>query len=275
MDKIKDLKVVATRLRKRILEMTYGAGAYGAHAGGGLSIIELLAVIYCGGFLRRDEQDPYNDSRDRFILSKGHSALSLFAVLEEVGFLTKKETDLFEVNGSPFYSHAKRDLSKGIEFSGGSLSLGLSYGVGVALSSKINNLKNHIYVLVGDGECDEGLVWESLMSAANFKLSNLTVVVDFNKMQSDGHSIDIMDKTTLRDKFQSFGFNVLEVDGHNIAEISSALDSKDNLKPNAIIAHTIKGKGVSFMENNINWHHGVLSKEKFELAISELTSIVS
>jgi len=195
--------------------------------------------------------------------------LALFGILEQVGFLTKEDTDLFEVNGSPFYSHAKRNLSRGIEFSGGSLSLGLSYGVGVAISCRIDKLDNHVYVLVGDGECDEGLVWESLMSAANFKLNNLTVIVDFNSMQSDGHSIDIMDKATLASKFQSFGFHVSEIDGHNLEEIDVAFASRDFSKPNAIIAYTVKGKGVSFMENNINWHHGVLSKELYESAVAE------
>tara|TARA_B100000780_G_C21126223_1_gene457052 strand:+ start:2493 stop:3308 length:816 start_codon:yes stop_codon:yes gene_type:complete len=269
MDNIDLLIEVSRKLRIRILDMTYGSGKYGAHAGGGLSIVEILAFLYFGGVLKYDKDKPYQEERDRFILSKGHSALSLFGILEQVGFLTKEDTDLFEVNGSPFYSHAKRDLSRGIEFSGGSLSLGLSYGVGVAISCNIDNLGNHVYVLVGDGECDEGLVWESLMSAANFNLNNLTVIVDFNGMQSDGPSIDIMDKTTLGDKFQSFGFHVKEIDGHNLKEIDDAFASRDFSKPNAIIAHTIKGKGVSFMENNISWHHGTLTTELYNEALLE------
>ena len=263
------LNEVSRKLRIRILDMTYGAGKNGAHAGGGLSIVEILAFLYFGGVLKYDVNKPYQESRDRFILSKGHSALALFGILEQVGFLTKEDTNLFEVNGSPFYSHAKRNLSRGIEFSGGSLSLGLSYGVGVAISCKMDKLDNHVYVLVGDGECDEGLVWESLMSAANFNLTNLTVIVDFNGMQSDGHSINIMDKTTLGDKFESFGFHVKEIDGHNLEEINDAFTLRDLSKPNAIIAHTVKGKGVSFMENNINWHHGVLSEKLYESALSE------
>lgn len=263
------LKEVSRKLRIRIMDMTYGAGKNGAHAGGGLSIVEMLAYLYFGGILKYDVNNPEEPSRDRFILSKGHAALALFGILEQVGFLTKEDTDLFEVNGSPFYSHAKRNLSRGIEFSGGSLSLGLSYGVGVAISCRMDKLDNHVYVLVGDGECDEGLVWESLMSAANFNLSNLTVIVDFNSMQSDGHSIDIMDKTTLAAKFQSFGFHTREIAGHNLEEIDDAFASRDLSKPNAIIAYTVKGKGVSFMENNINWHHGVLSTELYESAVAE------
>ena len=263
------LNKISRKLRIRILDMTYGAGKNGAHVGGGLSIVEILVFLYFGGVLKYDKDKPYQEDRDRVILSKGHSALALFGILEQVGFLSKEDTDLFEVNGSPFYSHAKRDLSRGIEFSGGSLSLGLSYGVGVAISCRIDKLDNHVYVLVGDGECDEGLVWESLMSASNFKLTNLTVIVDFNGMQSDGHSIDIMDKTNLGDKFHSFGFHVKEINGHNLDEIDNAFNSRDSSKPNAIIAHTVKGKGVSFMENNIDWHHGVLSEKLYESAISE------
>tara|TARA_B100001758_G_C18349056_1_gene578745 strand:- start:189 stop:1004 length:816 start_codon:yes stop_codon:yes gene_type:complete len=263
------LNKVSQKLRISILSMTHGAGKNGAHAGGALSIVEILAFLYFGGIFRYDVDRPYKVERDRFILSKGHASLALFGILEQVGFLSSEDTDLFEVNGSPFYSHAKRDLSRGIEFSGGSLSLGLSYAVGVAISCRMDKLDNHVYVLVGDGECDEGLVWESLMSASNFNLTNLTVIVDFNGMQSDGHSIDIMDKTNLGDKFHSFGFHVKEIDGHNLDEIEQAFASRDFLKPNAIIAHTIKGKGVSFMENNIDWHHGVLSKELYESALSE------
>ena len=269
MKNIRLLNKVSQKLRISILDMTFGAGRNGAHAGGGLSIVEILTFLYFGGILKYDINKPLKVDRDRFILSKGHASLALFGILEQVGFLSKKDTDLFEVNGSPFYSHAKRDLSKGIEFSGGSLSLGLSYGVGVAISCRMDKLDNHIYVLVGDGECDEGLVWESLMSASNFKLTNLTVIVDFNGMQSDGHSIDIMDKTNLGDKFHSFGFHVKEINGHSFDEIDQAFVSRDFSKPNAIIAHTVKGKGVSFMENNINWHHGVLSDDLYKIALSE------
>jgi len=147
--------------------------------------------------------------------------------------------------------------------------LGLSFAVGVALSCKKDNRKNHIYVLIGDGECDEGLVWEALMSASHFNLNNLTVIVDFNKLQSDGYTNEIMNKITLGEKFKSFGFNVQEIDGHNFEAIDEAFRLREVSKPNAIIAHTVKGKGVSFMENNINWHHGSLSLEQYEIAKTE------
>jgi transketolase len=268
MKKIDYLKEMSHRMRLRILELTYGVGKSGAHVGGSLSIVEILATLY-GGLLQYNINNPLDRNRDRFILSKGHSAMALFSALEQVGYLTKEELDQFEINGSSYYAHASRNLSKGIEFSGGSLSLGLSFAVGVALSVKKDNLRNHIYVLVGDGECDEGLVWESLMSASHFNLTNLTVIVDFNSLQSDGYTKEIMNKSTLGDKFKSFGFNVKEIDGHDLNLINESFASRNYSKPNAIIAHTIKGKGVSFMENNVNWHHGSLSLEQYELAVSE------
>ena len=179
MMKNEHLKDIAKKLRLRILELTHGVGKNGAHVGGGLSAVEILTTIY-GHVLNYDLNNPLDKNRDRFILSKGHSAIALFSALQIAGFLTKEELDQFEVNGSPYYAHASRNLVKGIEFSGGSLSLGLSFAVGVALTCKKEGLKNHIYVLLGDGECDEGLVWESLMSASHFNLTNLTVIVDCN-----------------------------------------------------------------------------------------------
>jgi transketolase len=184
--------------------------------------------------------------------------------------MSKEEVDSFEVNGSPYYAHASRNIQKGIEFSGGSLSLGLSFGVGVALACKKNSINNHIYVLVGDGECDEGLMWESLMSARNFELSNLTVIVDCNGIQSDGFKKDVMNQFSLTDKFSAFGFNTLEINGHDHDAILDAFNNKDLYRPNAIIAKTIKGKGISFMENDVLWHHGILSQVQFEKAIEEL-----
>ena len=230
LEKIEYLKVISRRMRLRILELAYKVGKSGAHLGGGLSAVEILATIY-GSILKYNLDAPLDQNRDRFILSKGHAAIALFSALEQVGFLTKDELDQFEVNGSPYYAHASRNLLKGIEFSGGSLSLGLSFGVGVALASKIDGLKNHIYVLVGDGECDEGLIWESLMSAAHYNLTNLTVIVDFNRLQSDGYSKEIMNKLTIPEKIRSFGFNVKEIDGNDINQVHESLISKDLSKP--------------------------------------------
>jgi transketolase len=260
---------LASKLRKRILELALKVGKSGSHIGGALSIADLLVILYIN-VLKYDTFNKTSEKRDRFILSKGHSANALYGILEIFGFLTNEEVNSFEVNGSPFYAHASRDIEKGIEFSGGSLSLGLSFGVGVALSCKKRGLNNHIYVLVGDGECDEGLVWESLMAARNFELSNLTVIVDNNGIQSDGFKKDVMNQFSLVEKFTAFGFNSIEIDGHNHDSILEAFNRKDKIKPNAIIANTIKGKGISFMENNVIWHHGVLNQDQFDSAIIEL-----
>tara|TARA_Y100001958_G_C21210985_1_gene536705 strand:- start:595 stop:1419 length:825 start_codon:yes stop_codon:yes gene_type:complete len=264
----KKITEMCRKMRLRVLELTYGVGLSGTHLGAGLSVVETLAILY-GKILNINKNNLHDDKRDRFILSKGHSAMALFTALEYCGYIKKEDLDTFEKNGSPYYAHAKRNLSEGIEFSGGSLSLGLSFGVGVAISCKINKLKNHIYVLVGDGECDEGLIWESLMSAAHYNLTNLTLIVDFNKLQSDGYTKDIMDKSTLGLKIESFGFNVCEIDGHNLTELDKSFLNKHTSKPNAIIAHTIKGKGVSFMENSVDWHHGSLNSEQYKIAVSE------
>jgi transketolase len=270
MSKSKSLQKICTNLRLRILDITHRTGHKGAHVGGALSIVELLAVLYLD-VLKFDIARPHWPSRDRFILSKGHSALGLFAVLESVGFIEKAALDRFETNGSQFYAHAHRELEKGIEFSGGSLSLGISFAVGVALSCKRDNLGNHIYVLVGDGECDEGLVWEALMSASQFGLNNLTVIVDANGCQSDGYADEIMDKSNLEGRFDAFGFHVATIDGHNCQKFYNAIASRSTSKPNAIIANTTKGKGVSFMENNPDWHHGSLSIDQYQQARLELS----
>lgn len=260
---------LARKLRLRILELALKVGKNGSHIGGALSIVDILVILY-KNVLQFDIEDRLNINRDRFILSKGHSANALYGILELFKFMSKEEVDTFEVNGSSYYAHASRNIQKGIEFSGGSLSLGLSFGVGVALSCKKNGLKNHIYVLVGDGECDEGLIWESLMSARNFELSNLTVIVDCNGIQSDGFKKDVMNQFSLADKFSAFGFNTIEINGHDHDVIYNAFKNKDLNRPNAIIANTIKGKGISFMENDVLWHHGVLSQAQFEKAIEEL-----
>lgn len=263
-----DLREMSRLMRLRALELAFKSGKYGAHLGGGLSAIEIISSLY-GAVLHYDILNPENPDRDRLIVSKGHCVLAYYTALEYVGFLSKKELNLFEVNGSPLHGHATRDLTKSIEFSGGSLSMGLSFAVGVAIACKRAKLSNQIYVIVGDGECDEGLVWEALMSASNFKLNNLTVIVDCNKLQYDGLTTGIMNSGSLAEKFKAFGFNTIEVDGHNVDSLLNAFNLKHQQSPNAIIAHTIKGKGVSFMEGKVEWHHSTLSKEQYELAISE------
>ena len=268
-NKFSNLINISNSLRRRILELTFGVGPSGTHLGAALSVVEILTYLYCTK-LNMTKQNLKTKERNRFILSKGHSALALFTILEHLGFIRNEKLNTFEKNGSSYYAHAKRDLSEAIEFSGGSLSLGLSFAVGVALTLKKENIKNDVYVLVGDGECDEGLIWESLMSASHYNLTNLNLIVDFNNLQSDGYTKEVMDKSTLGKKIESFGFNVQETDGHNFDKLDKCFLQKDSSKPNAIIAYTVKGKGVSFMENSPDWHHGHLTEEQYQSALSEL-----
>lgn len=254
------------KIRKRIIELAHNAGSNGSHLGGSLSAVEILFSLF-------DSETNFSVSdvnRDRFILSKGHAALALYCVLETFHFLTKEEVDTFEKNGTSFFAHAKRMPSKGIEFSGGSLSLGVSYAVGAALAAKSRLSSSHIYVVVGDGECDEGLVWEAVMSACNYHLDNLTIIVDCNGLQSDGPTSEVMDHSPLSQKFQGFGCAVQDVNGHSVAELKSALQHLTAGRPNVIIAHTVKGKGVSFMENQPSWHHGTLNQKLYEQAIEDI-----
>lgn len=263
---LKQLKQDCLNLRQRIVELSYKAGKNGAHVGGSLSLVEILRSLM--SVLNRDPQNL--EERDRLILSKGHGALALYCALEQKGILTREEVDTFETNGTDYFAHAKRNVEKGVEFSGGSLSLGLSYAVGVALGCKSKQLENHIYAIVGDGECDEGLVWESLMAASKYQLDNLTVIVDCNGLQSDGFTKDVMDTSSLSDKFAAFGFYVIEVDGHDVLGLMNALKNRSK-KPQAIIARTVKGKGLSFVESDPKWHHGVMSEKLYEQANKELS----
>lgn len=252
-------------IRKRIVALSYKAGKNGSHLGGCLSMVEILEAVF--SIMKRDSDDLEN--RDRLILSKGHGALALYCALEQKGLLSSEDVDTFETNGTDFFAHAKKNVTKGVEFSGGSLSLGLSYAVGVALACKAKGLPNRVYVIVGDGECDEGLVWESLMAASKYKLDNMAVIVDCNGLQSDGFTKDVMDTSLLSDKFSAFGLDPVVVDGHDVDALISAFQ-KSATKPKVVIAQTIKGKGLSFVENNPKWHHGMLTQSLYEQAKEEL-----
>jgi len=262
-------KEICRQARQRILELAHNAGNSGSHLGGSLSLVEILVSLY-HKILRYDKQNMDLPSRDRMILSKGHGAMGLYAVLEGAGILTPEQTSSFEQDMSHFYAHAARNLSNGIEFSGGSLSLGFSFGVGVAIACRKAGYSNHIFVILGDGECNEGMIWEAAMSAANFRLDNLTVIVDCNNLQSDGNTKEVMDMFSLSDKFSSFGFHSAQVDGHDVAALIDAFENRKKGALNAIIAQTVKGKGVSYMENNRIWHHGVLNETQYQEAIKEI-----
>jgi transketolase len=270
MDKETKLKIItlAAKLRNNSLKMALDAGKSGAHLGGGLSLVEVFATLY--GVVISDEfKNPSNLNHDRVVISKGHCVLSYYSVLHEYGLISDEDIASFETNGSILHGHATRDLIRGIEFSGGSLGLGLSYAIGVALAGKINNRPYKVYAIVGDGECNEGIVWEAFMSAAHFKLDNFTVIVDHNKLQYDGNVTTIMNMGSLKEKLDAFGFHTNEVDGHDVEQLFDAFQNYMPHKPHAIVANTVKGKGVSFMENKKEWHHSVLTQEQYDLAMSE------
>ena len=263
------LETKCLELRRQIIETAHKTSA-GAHYGGSLSMVEILVALYEKANVSADEH------RDRVILSKGHGALALYCILQQKGLLTEQELDAFEQNGAPLFAHAKRDVTKGIEFSGGSLSLGASFAIGVAVACRERALDNRIYVILGDGECNEGLVWESVMAAANYGLSNVTFIVDRNRIQSDGAVDEVMKTESLSAKFEAFGCKTMEVDGHDVVALMDALEQSAirsqylEGKPIAIIANTIKGKGVSFMENNVQWHHATISEKQYQQAMEEL-----
>lgn len=269
MRSIEELRALAKAVRRDILDMTLRAGVNGGHIGGALSCADILAVLY-GAVLRVSPDNPLDAARDRFLLSKGHVALALYAVLAECGFLSREELLSFEQPGSELPTHAVMDPSRGIEISSGSLGWGLSIGVGCALAAKRRGNGQRIFVLLGDGECNEGSVWEAAMSAARFGLDNLTAIVDVNGQQLDGCSADVMPLHDIPAIFRGFGFHVKEVDGHDIEQLQSALSTAATGAPTAIVAHTLKGKGVRDIEGKVGWHHTALTQEQYDAFVEGL-----
>lgn len=250
-------------LRKIIIN-TMECGGRG-HLGSAFSIVEILRVLY-DDVLKYDVKNLQFKERDRFILSKGHGCLALYTILAEKGFFPKSELTKFCKSNSILGGHPEHKIP-GVEVSTGSLGHGLPYGIGFALNSIYEKLNYLTFVLIGDGESNEGSIWEGALCAGKHKLSNLTVLIDYNKYMSYGPVSEVQDLEPLADKWRSFGFGVKEVDGHNIEAIKSVLSNLpiDSNKPNAIICHTIKGKGIKFAENNPEWHHkSRLSKEELE-----------
>ena len=240
------------------------------HFGGSLSMVEILASLY-EGVLNYKIDDTRWPDRDRFILSKGHGALGFYATLYVFGFISKNDLDSFQKNESEFISHPIMNLDFGIESSNGSLGHGLSLGAGVAMSAKLKDQDYNVYVLLGDGECNEGSIWEVAMFAYHHKLNNLVVIVDRNSMQNDGESKDIMNYFSIEDAWRGFGWDVRSIDGHSHKELfENLIPDKGMTIPRIVIANTIKGKGVKFMENVPSWHEGKLTKNTFKDVIHEL-----
>ncbi|WP_320675960.1 transketolase [Prochlorococcus sp. MIT 1300] len=270
-DKVSRLRTLASIIRRRVIWTSSKAKI--PHLGSCLSCIEILTTLYWSE-LNIDPKDPYNKSRDRFLLSKGHASPVLLQILSERGFFPKEELNGFGKNGSLFHEHPpKSGLIPGIEAATGSLGHGLPMALGMALSSKIADQKFRSYALLSDGECNEGSIWEAALLAAAQKTSQLTAIIDFNKWQATGRSQDIMALDPLAKKWDAFGWHALEVDGHNIGELLNCFElaKQETQKPSVIIAHTIKGKGISFMEDDNNWHYRTPNTEELELALKELS----
>jgi len=255
----KNLKKIIKNIRINILKKTFQAQS--SHIGSCFSIVELLSVLYFKKLKRNDT----------FILSKGHAALALYCLLYERKMLSKSELDNYGKNNSNLMAHASHRVN-GIEFSTGSLGHGLPYAVGKALGEKKNKSKNNVYVLISDGELNEGTTWESFLFASFHKLNNLFIIIDYNKIQSLDFVKNVMKIEPLEKKLTSFNLNVKKINGHDVSQIDSAINqlNKQNDKPNIIIANTVKGKGVGFMENTILWHYKSPSNEQLELALNEL-----
>ena len=267
---IKKIENFALAVRKNILEMAVSAGASSAHLGGALSITEIISTLFAYQ-MKIDKKNPNWEERDRFILSKGHACLAYYAALCEIGYISKQELKTFEKDDSNLLGHPVINRNLGIDFSNGSLGMGLSLGIGVAISSKKKNKKFNVYVIVGDGECNEGSIWEAAMAAPNFNLDNLYVIVDKNNFQQTGSNKEIMNVENLSDKWSSFGWETAELNGHSIHELYDYFQKSNEIsKPKAIIANTVKGKGFSFSENNNDWHHSVLTNTFYEKALKEL-----
>lgn len=266
---IPELREIAKKLRRDVITMIAMAGS--GHPGGSLSAADIVTALYFK-VMRHDPQDPQWRDRDRFILSKGHAAPVLYAALAESGYFPTTELATLRKLDSRLQGHTDRNLTPGVEMSAGSLGMGLSFGIGVALAARLDSRSYKTYVLLGDGECDEGQIWEAALSAVQFKLDNLVAIIDRNQMQLSGWTRDIMDLEPLNRKWQAFGWHTVDIDGHDFDQILSAFQEAEKIKdkPCVIIAHTIKGKGVSFMENNVAFHGKAPTADEAERALKEL-----
>jgi transketolase len=265
----KVLNGITRNIRKDIVTMIHGSKS--GHPGGSLSAVEILTALYFDE-MNVDTRNPKMEDRDRFVLSKGHAAPVLYSTLAEKGFFDKTELNSLRKIGAMLQGHPDMKGTPGVDMSTGSLGQGFSVACGMAMASKLDNAPWRVYTLLGDGEVQEGIVWEAAMSAAHYKLDNLVAFLDYNGLQIDGEVEKVMNIGPIMDKFKSFGWNVIEIDGHDFDQIFAALDmAKETVgKPTMIIAKTVKGKGVSFMENNASWHGTAPTDSDLEKALAEL-----
>lgn len=266
---LEQLQEKAKQLRISILNMIHEAGS--GHPGGSLSAIDILTVLYYD-VMNHDPKNPQWEERDRFILSKGHIAPALYSVLADCGYFDSSELKTLRKYGSILQGHPCMQKTPGVEVSSGSLGQGLSIATGLALGAKIDDCSFRVYCMMGDGETQEGQIWEAAMAAGHYRLDNLCAIVDFNGLQIDGRVENVMNINPYKEKWMAFNWNVIEIDGHNMADIREAFKKAKEFKtkPTVIIARTTKGKGVSFMENDAQWHGKAPNDEELRLALSEL-----
>ncbi len=262
---------LAKEIRQQIVRMIAKSGS--SHVGCCLSIVDILAVLY-NDVMQYDITDPAQPGRDRFLLSKGHAAAALYATLAEKGFFPRSWLDTYNKHGAKLLGHSTAKGVPGVEVSTGALGHGLPIGLGMAKALKIDQQAARVYVLVGDGECNEGSIWEAAQLAPQLQLNNLCMIVDYNKIQSLGAVKDVIDLEPFTDKWKSTGWHVQRVDGHDCAALHAAFGHTDNNKPSVIIADTVKGKGVSYMENQLAWHYKCPNEQQLAQALEELGAVV-
>ena len=270
-DNIKELENKAVEVRKGIIEAVYSGKS--GHPGGSLSIADILTVLYFNE-MNIDEKNPKWEDRDRLVLSKGHCSPALYSCLANRGFFKVEELKTFRNINSNLQGHPDMNKVPGVDMTTGSLGQGLSCANGMAIAGKMNNKNYRVYCILGDGEIEEGQVWEAAMASNKYKLDNLCVIVDNNNLQIDGTIEEVMSSYPIDDKFRSFGFEIIKINGHDIDEILKAFEVAKNIKgkPTCIIAKTIKGKGISFMENQVGWHGKAPNEEQYNLAMRELNN---
>jgi transketolase len=255
---------ISKNIRKNILHTAMMAGSSSAHIGGALSLAEIISVLF---------EDKIKKSKTKeikkLILSKGHACLVLYSALKQFKFLTQKELNSFEKNGSILLGHPVRNIPKGIEYSSGSLGMGLSYSAGLSHGYNLNDISHELFVILGDGECNEGSVWEAAMTISHHKLKNISVILDVNGFQQTGKTKEILNLINLKKKWKSFGWETLSINGHDFKQIKKAINKKTEL-PKVIIAKTKKGAGVKEFENNNTWHHNILTKSKYQQIIKKI-----
>ena len=266
---VKELEKMAKEVRRGILEEVYNAQS--GHPGGSLSVADILTVLYFNE-LNIDEKNPKREDRDRMVLSKGHCSPALYSCLAKRGFSPVEDLKTFRKLDSYLQGHPDMNKIPGVDMTTGSLGQGLSAAVGMAITGKMDNKDYRVYCVLGDGEIEEGQIWEAAMSAKKYALDNLCVIVDNNNLQIDGTVEEVMSPYPIDEKFRSFGFEIIKIDGHNMQEILDAFEVAKNVKgkPVCIIAKTIKGKGVSYMENQVGWHGKAPNEEQYKMAMDEL-----